>query len=301
LDQCWLECPEKGICLPTHWLYLEDQENPNKVRRIATDFLSESGEANVLNTCRKNFEERQREEENDENVEGHIDSGQDDDNEDEEDDHDNEVLISVKVTSTDDILVQDEEKLTSDEMFPHEDGEKHTQHLHVSSQEVGETIQKTTQSETEINPSCVLQVNQEQPQFDSDITAGTCLAHRRDNEKAGNHSLQTKIGKAVETVLGHTKEVEQFDMLRSRLKSNQGNNFLYEKYMNELASIQTKVLNKHNSLKTELKEWEKLYFIENNFKSPTVSDVMQSSKGSQTLKTMRYTKALLKEWKIELD
>ena len=51
LDQCWLECPEKGICLPTHWLYLEDQENPNKVRRIATDFLSESGEANVLNTC----------------------------------------------------------------------------------------------------------------------------------------------------------------------------------------------------------------------------------------------------------
>lgn len=83
--------------------------------------------------------------------------------------------------------------------------------------------------------------------------------------------------------MGHTKEVVQFDMLRSRLKSNQGNSFLYVKYMalNELASTQAKVLNKHNGLKIELKDWENLYFIENNFKSPTVSDVMQSSKGSQ--------------------
>lgn len=83
--------------------------------------------------------------------------------------------------------------------------------------------------------------------------------------------------------MGHTKEVVQFDMLRSRLKSNQGNSFLYVKYMalNELASTQAKVLKKHNSLKIELKDWENLYFIENNFKSPTVSDVMQSSKGSQ--------------------
>ena len=71
--------------------------------------------------------------------------------------------------------------------------------------------------------------------------------------------------------------------------------------MNELASIQTKVLNKHNSLKIKIKDWEELYFIENNFKSPKVSEVMQSSKGSQILKTLRYTKALLKDWKIELD
>ena len=306
LDQCWLECLGKGICLPTHWLYLEDHENPNKVRRIATDFLSENGETDVQIESRKSFEDSQREED-DESVGGHIDSRQDDDDDDDddydgdkEDDHEIEVLISVKVTSADDdILVQDEENLPSDEMFPQE--ERYTEHLHASTKGVGETIQRTTNSETEINSSCVLHVNQEQPPLDSDITAGTCFAQRKENEKAGDHSLQTKLGKAVETVLGHTKEVEQFDLLRSRLKSNQGNNFLYEKYMNELASIQTKVLNKHNSLKTELKDWEKLYFIENNFKSPTMSDVMQSSKGSQILKTLRYTKALLKEWKIELD
>lgn len=68
-------------------------------------------------------------------MQGHIDSGQDDDDDDgdEEDDHENEVLISVKVTSAnDDIVVQDEENLTSDEMFPHKDGERYTQHLHVS-------------------------------------------------------------------------------------------------------------------------------------------------------------------------
>ena len=54
-----------------------------------------------------------------------------------------------------------------------------------------------------------------------------------------------------------------------RTKANKQNSFLYEKYMNELANIQTKVSNKHNSLKIELKDWEKLYFIENNFRSPT--------------------------------
>ena len=86
-----------------------------------------------------------------------------------------------------------------------------------------------------------------------------------------------------------------------RTKANKQNSFLYEKYMNELANIQTKVLNKHNSLKIKLKDWEKLCFIENNFKSPTASDVMGSSKGSKILKTMQYTKALLKEWKIKLD
>ena len=82
-------------------MYLEDQKSPNKVRRMATGFLSDNGEANVQNTSRQNFEEKQREEENDKTVKGHTD------NEDKEDDHDSEVLISVKVTSTDDdILVQ---------------------------------------------------------------------------------------------------------------------------------------------------------------------------------------------------
>lgn len=126
-------------------------------------------------------------------MEGHIDSRQD-----EEDDHENEVLISVTVTSAnDDILVQDEENLTSDEMFPHEDGERYTQHLHVSTKRVGETIQTTTQSETESNPFCVLHVNQEQPPFDSDITAGTCLAHRKDNEKAGTTHCRLNLARQL--------------------------------------------------------------------------------------------------------
>ena len=294
LNQCWLECVERGISLPTHWLYLPDQENPDIVRKVATGFLSENKKANMQNTSR-------RQEESDENVEEQFDSGQDDnDDGDVDDDHENEVLISVNVTSTDeDIQLQDEENNTLDDIISKGDGETYKHHL--STKGVTEAIQITTQSETEIHPSSTLLENQEQPLLDSDITAGTCRLNKKDNQKAENHSLQTKLGKAVETVLGCTKEVEQFDKLRSRLKSNKGNNFLYEKYMNELASIQTKVLNKHNSLKVELKDWEKVYFIENNFKSPTVSDVMRSSKGSKILKTMQYTKALLKEWKIQLD
>ena len=112
--------------------------------------------------------------------------------------------------------------------------------------------------------------------------------------------VQTKLGKAVEIILGHTAEVKELDTLRLRLKSNPENKFLYNKYMDNLASIQTKVINKHHMLKTELKEWEKLYFIENNFKSPTVSDIKQSVKASKIYNKMRYTKALLKEWKAQL-
>ena len=295
LNQCWLECVERGISLPTHWLYLQDQENPDLVRRVATDFLSENNKTTVQNKSR-------RQEENAETVEEHIDSGQGgNDDGDGDDNHENEVLMSVNVTSADDeIQLQDEENHTTDDMILHGDDEKYTHHPSTKGV-TEETIQITTQSEAEINPPSALLENQEQPLHDSDITAGTCLLNGKDNQKAGNPSLKTKLGKAVETVLGCTKEVEQFDKLRSRLKSNKQNSFLYEKYMNELANIQTKVLNKHNSLKIELKDWEKLYFIENNFKSPTVSDVMGSSKGSKILKTMQYTKALLKEWKIKLD
>ena len=238
------------------------QENLDLVRRVATDFLSENNETTVQNKSRR--------QENAETVEEHIDSGQGgNDDGDVDDNHENEVLISVNVTSADDeIQLQDEENQTTDDMIPHGDGEKYTHHPSTKGV-TEETIQITTQSEAEINPPSALLENQEQPLHDSDITAGTCLLNGKDNQKAGNHSLQTKLGKAVETVLGCTKEVEQFDKLRSRLKSNKQNSFLYEKYMNELANIQTKVLNKHNSLKIELKDWEKLYFIENNFRSPT--------------------------------
>jgi len=107
----------------------------------------------------------------------------------------------VEVTSTDDdILVQHEEKLTSDETFPHKDGERYTQHLHVSTKEVGETIHKTTQSETEINPSCVLHVNQEQPLFDNDVTAGTCHAviQRQPNSEDNKIYMYKSIAQRVE-------------------------------------------------------------------------------------------------------
>ena len=152
---------------------LKDHENPNKVRRIATHFLSQNGKTDVQNKSRKKCEERQRKEEDDENVEGHIDSRQDDDDDNNDDDEDEEHQI------------KDGEHLSSGEMFPHEADERYTQYLHVSTKGAGETIQTTTNSETEINPSCVLHVNQEQPPLDSDITAGICFAHRKDYEKAG--------------------------------------------------------------------------------------------------------------------
>ena len=110
--------------------------------------------------------------------------------------------------------------------------------------------------------------------------------------------MQTKPGKPVEIILGHTVEVEEVDTLQLRLKSNPENKFLCNKYMGNLVSIQTKVINKHHMLNSELKEWEKVYFIENNFKSPTVSDTKQSVKASQIGDTTRYTKALLKEYNL---
>ena len=190
LNQCWLECVESGISLPTHWLSLQDQENPDLVRRVATDFLSENDKTTMQDKSR-------REEENAETVEEHIHSGQGgNDDGDVDDNHKNEVLISVNVTSeNDEIQLQDEENHTTDDMILHGDDEKYTHH--PSTKGVTEIIQITTKSETEINPSSALLENQEQPLYDSDITGGTCLLKGKDNQKAGNHSLQTKLGKAV--------------------------------------------------------------------------------------------------------
>ena len=91
---------------------------------MATDFLSENGEANVQNTSRQNFEDKEKNRMM--KLWNCINSGQSNDNEDEEEDHDSEVLISVKVASTDDDILVQYEELTSDEMFPHEDGERYT-------------------------------------------------------------------------------------------------------------------------------------------------------------------------------
>lgn len=117
--------------------------------------------------------------------------------------------------------------------------------------------------------------------------------------------LKSRLAKAISVVLGNTDEVMFFDkkytQLKEVLKSNPKNlsiNQLESNYKNMLAQIQTKILAKGRSVKKELKNWEKNYLLKHNCSSATYDVLKKDQKASILLKKLKYTKALLKEWKI---
>ena len=96
----------------------------------------------------------------------------------------------------------------------------------------------------------------------------------------------------------HACEVALFDKLRHEHKQYPHHPYYFEKYMNELAKIQTIVLKKYRELNNAFKEWDKTFFTEHN-RLPSYIDVGNDDKGKQLTKKLKYAKALLKEWKIQ--
>ena len=135
--------------------------------------------------------------------------------------NENEVVISVNVTSPD-----DEETLISDDLPSLGNGE--IQVTACSHQEVSEANQKATQSctDSQDSPSVTL-ANQEQCAFARNSTDVTYVAQSKDDTQGAESPVQTKLGKTVEIILGHTAEVKELDTLRLRLKSDPKNKFLY--------------------------------------------------------------------------
>lgn len=115
-----------------------------------------------------------------------------------------------------------------------------------------------------------------------------------------NHSqFQTSLGRSVAVVLGVTPDVILFDKRRSTYKKYPQNRCHYERFMDELAKIQTSVSKKLRELNTALREWDKNYFLKNNH-LPTYADVDNDEESRKQLtKQIKYAKALLREWKMD--
>ena len=67
---------------------------------------------------------------------------------------------------------------------------------------------------------------------------------------------------------------------------------------NTLAPIQVKVLAARTKSEKELAAWEKEYFLNNNFVSPSYETMKADSVASVLVKQVKYAQALLKEWNI---
>ena len=114
-------------------------------------------------------------------------------------------------------------------------------------------------------------------------------------------SYHTRLGKALAEVLGPTTQVKELDQLKAKVKSAPQDKYAFECYMNSLALVQTKVLQQKSIFENELKEWEKQYFINNDFKSPTLSDILADKVAKLVIKRIKCAKPLLKAWKINME
>ena len=107
------------------------------------------------------------------------------------------------------------------------------------------------------------------------------IFYLKDTAQITEGSLLTTLGKSVAVVLGsnHACEVALFDKLRHEYKMHPSHSYYYEKYMNELAKIQTIVLKKYRELNKAFKEWDKTFFTEHN-RLPNYIVVATMAKGS---------------------
>ena len=120
-----------------------------------------------------------------------------------------------------------------------------------------------------------------------------------------NYVLRTHLGKALEVVIGKTKEVQELDRRRHQLKllqkeKNQNKDYTYleDKYKDELAHIQVMVLAKSRNIQADLKTWERGYLLKNDLNAPTSAQINSDKEASILYKKLKYAKALIKEWNI---
>ena len=94
------------------------------------------------------------------------------------------------------------------------------------------------------------------------------IFYLKDTAQITGGSLLTTPGKSVAVVLGsnHACEVALFDKLRHEYKMHPSHSYYYEKYMNELAKIQTIVLKKYRELNKAFKE----HSVQNTTVYPTI-------------------------------
>ena len=107
------------------------------------------------------------------------------------------------------------------------------------------------------------------------------------------------MGKSIAVVLGNTPDVVLFDKRRYEHKKYPKDSYHYERFMDELANIQTSVARKLRELNESLKKWDKNFYLTNNH-LPTHADVDKDEEGKMLTRQIKYAKVLLREWKMDI-
>lgn len=111
--------------------------------------------------------------------------------------------------------------------------------------------------------------------------------------------IHSKLGNALQVILGKTHEVIQFDKLHTAMKAKKNRDMHDQNlYAEKLAPIQTKVLAAKSKTERQLVEWEKEFTLKNNFTAPSYREIKNNPTAAILYKKIKFAKALLNEWKI---
>lgn len=114
-------------------------------------------------------------------------------------------------------------------------------------------------------------------------------------------SLKTSLARAISKAIGRTKMLQEFDEVRSFLKTQKSqkqkvNKDKVEKHEQLLTQLQTQTLVKKRELKELVQAYES-QFYEKHQRLPTSSD---SEDFAKKLKDLKYIKWLLTQWNIKI-
>lgn len=273
LESCWSKCLEEEICLPSHYLFLPDQSTGG-ARKVATGFLHPAMPASVdYNSAVINPE---------------FTEGVDD----------------IEDESSTEVQVIDMSEISEDE-DPSGNGKHNADEEMIIDPFSAEACPPEQEAlleqdngreavSTDLHQVGDLSSRDQQPVRSVSVPAMSASV-----PAVSASAIVTRLGQAVADVLGPTDNVQRLDNLRRRAKSTHSK-YDYELYMNCLASVQTEVLHQKSVLEKSLKEWEQAYFINNNFRSPTIDDLRNDDHSSKLLRKIKSVKYLLKLWNITL-
>ena len=264
LKECWEECIQQDTTLPAHFLFQPNADG--KVIKKVTGFLSDefnttSNEVECSLVTEQSIIEYEE------------------DTLDVDDDRVTDVcLVQDQELCFDEIVTAESNNQDADQS--HElntnssdngcDQETATSH-HVLPLHVDNPIDEYSCSNSsylcQVNPTC------EPPKVTRPINT-------TESRTCSERKVKTKLGKAVEIVLGPSTDLFNFDKARDLLKKNIRCKEAVKNYEYQQALIQIKVLAKEKELNFFLKEWEKLFFI-NHCRTATMEEMKNDKSASE--------------------
>ena len=107
---------------------------------------------------------------------------------------------------------------------------------------------------------------------------------------------QTKLGRALEKVLGPSDEVNRFDKARTRLKNHPSHKDKQENYCDQLALMETRISREMRKTKEQLKTWEQQHFS-NCSELPSYQDMLSNATVKLLLDKIKHSKAIFNEFR----